>query len=82
MQKNPRINYKLERSHSLSSAHAWKACKASKPSRVRIPLSPHNKYTLFKTGCICYSESGKRDEIQGIDLIIVSFNIIAFYGIV
>ena len=23
-----------------SNAHAWKACKVSKPSRVRIPLSP------------------------------------------
>ena len=23
-----------------SNAHAWKACKVLKPSRVRIPLSP------------------------------------------
>ena len=31
---------KLGEMAEWSNAHAWKACKVSKPSRVRIPLSP------------------------------------------
>ena len=29
-----------------SNAHAWKACKVLKPSRVRIPLSPPLKEVI------------------------------------
>ena len=45
----------MERSHSWSSALAWKAGRVLKPSRVRIPPSPPNtkarqkRASLFKT---------------------------------
>ena len=43
-----------------SNAHAWKACKVLKPSRVRIPLSPPQELIIR----VKYSKNNKGRACQ------------------